>query len=143
MEREQQVKMILEALKRLNELRKEVEKLIVQVCLPDPLRESEKEKMLRDYKELYVPLTTPTPDDFIEKDGQCVIHHWRYVSVVYSRPGPNIRIRRWCRKCGLEQVGEVWDWRNPRDGEFDEPASLAAERGSRNTGSNQRRKNRE
>lgn len=53
-------------------------------------------------------------------------HSWSYVHTVYGGPRGGCLVRRYCHKCGQEQVGEVTRWRKPRPDEFDEPAAEAA-----------------
>ena len=53
-------------------------------------------------------------------------HYWSYVHAVYSSTRGGAMVRRWCHKCGAEQVGHVERWRTPHETEFDKSAPKAA-----------------
>lgn len=47
-------------------------------------------------------------------------HIWEYEYAVYGGRGrDSAKVRRYCRKCETEQVGDVKEWREPRENEFD------------------------
>lgn len=49
-------------------------------------------------------------------------HYWEYEHAVYGAIGrTTARVRRYCRKCDTEQVGDVMEWREPKQNEFDTP----------------------
>lgn len=50
-------------------------------------------------------------------------HYWNVVHAVYAGPRGGTCIRRYCPVCGIEQVGMVTKWREPRPNEFETPAN--------------------
>ena len=60
-------------------------------------------------------------------------HYWCYVHGVYGgetddggKEDDETLVRRWCSRCGTEQVGEVTKWREPKPDEFDKSAEQAS-----------------
>ena len=54
-------------------------------------------------------------------------HTWSVVHTIYGGPRGGTLIRRWCYKCGLQQVGTVRRWRTEREDEFDRTCEEACD----------------
>ena len=55
-------------------------------------------------------------------------HYWCYVHAVYGGDRGGICVRRWCGKCGVEQVGYVTRWKPTPPDMFNVAAPCAARR---------------